>query len=67
MATVKLKFRASSVETKEGVLYYQIIHNRLARQIQPITKCIPQNGMPAARELSCVTVSKGVDGITCFP
>ncbi len=33
MATVKLKFRASSIETKKGVLYYQIIHNRLARQI----------------------------------
>jgi len=33
MATVKVKFRASSVEAKEGALYYQVIHNRLARQV----------------------------------
>lgn len=33
MATVKIKFRASSVSHKEGCLYYQVIHNRLARQI----------------------------------
>lgn len=33
MATVKVKFRASSVESKEGALYYQIIHNRLVRQV----------------------------------
>lgn len=33
MATVKTKFRASSSETKEGTLFYQVIHNRVARQI----------------------------------
>lgn len=33
MATVRIKFRASSIEKREGTLYYQIIHNRLARQI----------------------------------
>lgn len=33
MATVKVKFRASSIEAKEGALYYQVIHNRLARQV----------------------------------
>lgn len=33
MATVKVKFRASSVEMKEGSLYYQVIHNRLVRQL----------------------------------
>ena len=33
MATIKVKFRASSVEMKEGSLYYQVIHNRLARQV----------------------------------
>ena len=27
MATIKVKFRASSVEMKEGSLYYQVIHN----------------------------------------
>lgn len=33
MATVKIKFRPSSVEGKYGVLYYQVIHRRCVRQI----------------------------------
>jgi integrase len=33
MATVKLKFRASTVKGKSGVLYYQIIQQRVTRQI----------------------------------
>lgn len=33
MATVKLKFRPSSVDGKEGSLYYQVIHNRIVRKI----------------------------------
>ena len=34
MASIKLKFRTSSVQEKEGRLYYQVIHNRVVRQIQ---------------------------------
>ncbi len=33
MASVKVKFRASSLPDHEGTLYYQIIHNRLPRQL----------------------------------
>ena len=33
MATVKVKFRASSNSDKEGTLHFQIIHNRITRQI----------------------------------
>jgi len=33
MATVKVKFRSSSVGGKEGSLYYQIIHDRVVRQV----------------------------------
>lgn len=33
MATIKIKFRPSSVEKKEGTLFYQVIHKRIARQI----------------------------------
>ena len=33
MATVKVKFRSSSVEERQGTLYYQIIHDRKVRQI----------------------------------
>ncbi len=34
MATIKLRFRASTKEDKEGTLYYQVIHNREIRQIK---------------------------------
>lgn len=34
MASVKVKFRPSSVEGKEGSIYYQVIHNRVVRQIR---------------------------------
>ena len=33
MATIKLKFRPSSVKDREGTLFYQIIHMREVRQI----------------------------------
>ncbi|MGN0281801.1 MAG: site-specific integrase, partial [Prevotella sp.] len=33
MASIKLKYRTSSVQEKEGRLYYQVIHNRVVRQI----------------------------------
>jgi len=32
MATVKVKFRPSSVNGREGMVYYPVIHNRVARQ-----------------------------------
>lgn len=31
--SVKIKFRESTVDGKEGALYYQVIHNRMVRQI----------------------------------
>ena len=37
MATLKIKFRASKVEAREGVLYFQVIHERVVRQIN--TRC----------------------------
>ena len=33
MATVKVKFRASTVNGRSGIVYYQIIHSRVARQL----------------------------------
>jgi len=33
MATVKVKFRPSSVEGREGAVYYQVIHNRVAHHV----------------------------------
>lgn len=34
MASVKVKFRSSTVTDKEGTIYYQVIHNRVIRQIK---------------------------------
>lgn len=34
MASIKLKFRASTDANKEGSLYYQIIHDRMIRQMK---------------------------------
>ena len=41
MATVKVKLRPSSVEGKEGVIYYQITHNRKTRQITTRLRLCP--------------------------
>ena len=41
MATVKVKFRASSIADREGRLFYQIIHNRITRQINSGYKLFP--------------------------
>lgn len=42
MATMKVKFRASSIPTKEGTLFYQVIHNRVARQVNTGYKVYPR-------------------------
>ena len=34
MASVRVKFKPSAVEGKEGVIYYQIIQNRVSRQLK---------------------------------
>ena len=34
MASVKVKFRPSTIEGKEGTIYYQIIQNRIIRQLK---------------------------------
>ncbi len=42
MASVKTKFRPAKVKGKEGVVYYQIIHNRKVRQIHTDYKLYPE-------------------------
>lgn len=41
MTTLKVRFRESTVATKPGTIYYQIIHCRLVRQINPGYKLFP--------------------------
>ena len=38
MTSIKIKFRPSSVEGKEGSIYFQIIHNRVVRQLNTAYK-----------------------------
>lgn len=33
MATIKVKFRPSSIPTRKGIIYYQILHDRKPRQL----------------------------------
>lgn len=32
MASIKIKFRASTIHKSEGVVYFQVIHKRVVRQ-----------------------------------
>lgn len=43
MATVKLKFRVSSVPGKEGTLYYHLIHQRNVRWISTGYRIFPED------------------------
>ena len=50
MATVKVRFRASSVEGKEGTLYYHLIHQRCLRWLSTDYHVFPEewNGKTSA-------------------
>lgn len=52
MATVNLKFKASSVEGKPGSLYFQVIHRRTVRQV-----CTGYHVYPAEWDASCGRVT----------
>lgn len=41
MISVKVKFRPSTVVGKEGVIYYQIIQNRIVRQLTTSYRIFP--------------------------
>lgn len=41
MATIKIKLRPSTVAKKEGALFFQVIHNRVVRQISAGKKLYP--------------------------
>ena len=48
MATIKIKFRPSSINGKEGTLYYQVIHNRIVRSVSTNYKLFPDEWDKAA-------------------
>lgn len=51
MAKTKIKFRASSVEGREGTLYYQVIHRRVVRQIPCGHKLFPDEWDPGKADI----------------
>ena len=51
MATMKVKFRASSIPTKEGTLFYQVVHGRVARQVNTGYKVYPYEWDSAHAEI----------------
>lgn len=34
MVSIKIKFRPSTIDGKEGIIYYQVIKNRVVRQLK---------------------------------
>ena len=62
MATIKIKFRTSSVKTKEGVLFYQIIHARVTRQINTGYKIFPSEW---DKHLACIILPDNNDIRSC--
>lgn len=46
MATVKLKFRPSSVQSAEGTLYFQVTHKRKVKSLAPDFTFFPTSGTP---------------------
>ena len=41
MASIRVKFRNSSIEGKEGIIFYQLIHDRTVRQISTAHHILP--------------------------
>ncbi|MDE5880904.1 MAG: site-specific integrase [Muribaculaceae bacterium] len=41
MATIKVKFRPSSIPTRKGIIYYQILHDRKPRQLLTDYQILP--------------------------
>lgn len=51
MATIKIKFRPSSVSTREGRICYRVIHGRVARQITSGYRLFPSEWDAARSEI----------------
>ena len=51
MVSIKLKFRPSTNEGKEGSLYYQVIYNRVVRQVATQYKIFPNEWNPQIEDI----------------
>lgn len=59
MTTIKIKFRRSAVEGREGSLFYQIIHQQIARQITTGYKLFPHEWNKHTEEVILPSSGKG--------
>ena len=62
MASIKIKFRPSTVDGKEGSIYFQIIQNRVIRQMNTEYKIYAQEW---ESQMECVIVSGPRTNILC--
>jgi integrase len=51
METVKLKFRSSSVPSKEGTLFFQVTHNRMVRRVKTGCRLYPHEWNAATEQI----------------
>lgn len=63
MASVKVKFRPSTVNGKEGTLYYQVIHNRVVRQINTEYKLFASENRSSFFQLTKTPFRQHIIGI----
>lgn len=64
MASVKVKFRPSTIEGKEGTIYYQIIQNRVIRQLKTDYRIFTNEWNEAG---NCIIVGSSNEAICFFP
>lgn len=53
MASIKVKFRPSTVAGHEGTIYYQIIHERKVRQLLSPYKILPEEWNESRATVTC--------------
>ena len=53
MASIKIKFRPSTVNGKEGSIYFQITHNRVVRQLNTDYKIFPEDILRGSPNTCC--------------
>lgn len=51
MTSIKIKYRASRVGGKQGRLYYQVIHNRVIRQVKTEYRVFPEEWDDRLKEI----------------
>lgn len=66
MATVKVKFRPSSVDGREGTVYYQVIHGRWQGRSTLPTSCFQPSGASGIPGLSSRHPMRTGDNIYCY-